>query len=257
MKFGDALRLVQGHDYIKSKYHAYLQGERNVEREIEVTTKLLSIPERDRTKSWSASGAGTCLRARQFSYLGMKGKAPDDHAMNIFLNGTYVHIRHQVVGMAAGYLTDVEVPVRHEGYNLKGTMDAVDATGALVEYKSINQNGFMQVRQFGAKPEHKHQVNSYFLATGHDYARIVYENKNTNDLLEFEVQRDPHEIDIVVSDLEDLQLATNNDMLLPMLAECTRKEGRYRWCPFASQCPKGAQIMGKSDIPHTSSSASA
>lgn len=264
MKFGEAMRLAKGDDYIRSRYNGYIAGERDVKAEQEHATRLLGIPERDRTKSWAASGAGKCLRQRQFAFLGMPGKRPDYHSLNIFLNGTWVHIRHQVVGLTAGYLRDAEVPLEHEGANLRGTADAVDDTGALVEYKSINQNGFMQVRQFGVKADHKLQVHSYMLAGDFQGARVVYENKNTNDLMEFYVERDERLIADIQDDLENLNLATENKYLLPMLEECTKKEGQYRWCPFASQCSTATErkftewkeVAGFATLP-TSSSGSA
>ena len=76
------------------------------------------------------------------------------------------------------------------------------------------------------------------LAGAYQGFRVVYENKNTNDLLEFYVERDEGEIQHVVDDLEKLNTATENLTLIPMLTECTKKEGVYRWCPFASRCPK-------------------
>jgi hypothetical protein len=167
-----------------------------------------------------------------------------------------VHIRHQVSGLAAGYLRDVEVPLFNKHYNLVGTMDAVDTSGLPVEYKSINQNGFMGVRQFGVKADHMQQIHSYMLAGDYPAARVVYENKNTNDLLEFLVERDERLITDIKDDLDNLNLATHNGYLLPMLEECTRKEGQYRWCPFASQCPQAAASLEMLDIPATSSSES-
>jgi hypothetical protein len=238
MKLGEAMRIAKTMDWIRPRYAAYLAGPRNVKAERNHMHRLLGIPERDRTQSWAASGAGKCLRSRQFAYLGMDAKAPDEHGLNIFLNGTYVHLRHQVVGLSAGYLRDAEVPVALPELNLVGTMDALDIKGIPVEYKSINQNGFGEVRSFGVKREHRHQIHSYMLASGTDAFRVVYENKNTNDLLEFFVERDEDEIATVLGDLEALNMATNNRALLPMLEECTRKEGAYRWCPFASSCPK-------------------
>lgn len=257
MKFGEAMRMAKGEDWIKPRYHKYITGERDIEGEQRHAKHLLAIPNRDRTKSWSASAAGTCLRARQFAYLGLPGKPPDEHAMEIFLNGTWVHLRHQVVGLTAGYLVAAEVPLINTDLNLRGTMDAIDLTGSVVEYKSINQNGFGTVRQFGPKDEHKLQVHSYMLAGDFEQARIIYENKNTNDIKEFLVPRDENLILDVRSDLEELNLATENGTLLPILPECHRKEGRYRWCPFASQCLeiRGFQeVLEKSAIPATSSS---
>lgn len=262
MKFGDAMRLAQSTDWIKPRYHDYLNGPRDVAGEEYWMRKLLVRPERDRTNSWAASGAGHCLRQRQFAFLGLSRKKPDDHAMNIFLNGTWVHMRHQVVGLTAGYLREAEVSLKNTEHNLVGTMDAIDTTGTPVEYKSINANGYAAVRAFGVKAEHNEQIHSYMLAGGFDAARVVYENKNTNDILEFHVERDSMVIAKVEEDLNFLNTATAAGVLLPILPECHKKEGQYRWCPYASQCLTASpennwrDMSEKSDTPATSSSAS-
>ena len=258
MRLGEAFRLATSTDWIRPRYAKYLAGPRNVDAERYHADNLLALPERDRTKSWAASGAGKCLRARQFSFLGMVGKPPDEHGLNIFLNGTWVHLRHQVVGLSAGYLEDAEVPVRHRLYNLVGTMDAVDTTGTPVEYKSINQNGYGEVRSFGVRPDHRHQIHSYMLASDADAFRVVYENKNTNDILEFHVEKNNDEIDRVIKDLDTLNTYTDDKSLYTMLDECKRKEGVYRWCPYASKCPTAnfQELLAKSVTHRTSSSVS-
>jgi hypothetical protein len=249
MKFGDAMRIAQSTDWIKPRYYEYLKGKRDVAGEQMVTEALLGVPERDRTKSWAASGAGKCLRQRQFSFLGLKGKSPDEHSLNIFLNGTWVHMRHQVVGTVAGYLQAVEEPLVNTELNLRGTMDAVDSTGIPVEYKSINQHGYATVRAFGPKADHNEQLHSYMLAGGFEAGRVVYENKNTNDILEFFVKKDPEKIGKIYRELDSLNKATGAKTLLPMLAECTKKEGQYRWCPFASQCLTASQQLSWMESP--------
>lgn len=262
MRFGDAMRMATSEDWIKPRYYEYLARRRDVPAEQKFALSLLGLPERDRTNSWAASGAGKCLRQRQFGYLGLSQRKPEQHSLNIFLNGTWTHIRHQVVGLAASYLRQVEVPLVNKKLNLRGTMDAIDITGIPVEYKSINQNGFMGVRQFGPRSDHLAQIHSYMYAGGFSSARMVYENKNTNDLLEFHVQRSDEQTEQVLGDLDMLNAATGAGVLLPMLDECTRKEGQYRWCPYASQCPMaGPEVFStenleRSDTRPTSSSES-
>lgn len=251
------MRLAQGTDWIKPRYNEYLKGNRDAQLEKMYAGMLLDIPERDRTRSWSASGAGTCLRARQFAFMGLPGTPPDEHALNIFLNGHWVHMRHQVVGLVASYLRHVEVPLSLEAHRMRGTADAIDMTDSVVEYKSINMNGYMQVRQFGPKEDHKQQVHAYMLAGEYKQARIIYENKNTNDIVEFLVPRDPDYIDRVKDDLNSLNTAQDKEVLLPIKPECMKKEGAYRWCPFASRCLKirdFREALEKSATPVTSSS---
>lgn len=240
MKFGEAMRIAQGTDWVIPRYYKYLQGRRDRDVEAMHTAVLLTRGERDRTRSFSASGAGGCLRARIFAWLDAPAKKHSEDTMAIFLNGHWVHMRHQVVGLSAGYLIAAEVPVYREDLNLVGTMDALAVDDVPVEYKSINQNGYSRVASYGVEDAHLEQTHSYMLAGGYDAFRVVYENKNTNTLKEFHVKRDESLIAKVTSDLERLNESIRDKKLPPMLDECKEKTGRYRYCPFASVCRKAS-----------------
>lgn len=256
MKFGEAMRIAKGTDWIIPRYYEYLMGRRDHQAEVMHTSTLLARPERDRTRSFSASGAGGCLRARIFSWLDAPAKKHSEDTMAIFLNGHWVHMRHQVVGLSAGYLKAAEISVTNEDFNLVGTMDALAVDGVPVEYKSINQNGYSRVTSFGVDTAHLEQTHSYMLAGGYDSFRVVYENKNTNYLKEFKVDRDEDIITKVKADLIQLNESIHEEKLPPMLEECIEKTGRYRYCPFASVCPKAnfKELKERLDTRATSSS---
>lgn len=219
----------------------------------------MARPERDRTRSWAASGAGKCLRSRQFAWLGAPAKPVEDTTLAIFENGHWVHRRHQAIGMAAGYLNDVEIPVVSVKHNLIGTMDAQGSDETPIEYKSINEKGFMDISSFGPDEFHVEQMHSYMLAGDFEFFRILYENKNRNTMKEFLVVRDESIITKVETDLEKLNESMSNQILQPILPECLRKEGRYRYCPFASICHNASYpaLKERLDIRATSSSAAA
>lgn len=235
MKLARAASIVQGTNWVINQYYDYIQ-KRNLNAERAAIATIMDRPARIRTGSWSASSAGTCGRARQFVYLGFKKKRVDDKTMNIFANGDYVHIRHQAFGMVAGYVTAAEVSVTYPMLNLTGTMDGLLSNEAIGEWKSINTYGFGQVQSFGARADHVRQVHAYMLATDRESAHIVYEDKNTNNLKEIVVQRDPAIIQEVVKELVELNQATAEKRLLPMLPECRQFKGQYNWCPFAPIC---------------------
>lgn len=256
MKFGEAMRIAQGTDWVIPRYYKYIQGKRDLDAEAMHTAVLLTRPERDRTRSFSASGAGGCLRARIFSWLDAPAKKHSEDTMAIFLNGHWVHMRHQVVGLSAGYLISAEVPVYRPDLNLVGTMDALAVDDIPVEYKSINQNGYSRVASYGVDENHLEQTHSYMLAGDYDSFRVVYENKNTNYLKEFKVHRDESIITKVRTDLIQLNESIHDETLPPMLDECKEKKGRYRYCPFASVCPTARfqELKERLDTRVTSSS---
>ncbi len=235
MKFGQAARMVRGENWLLSQYEAYTQN-RDLNKEREAISELLSRPYRKRTESWSGSGANTCLRQRQLTYLGFPKARPDDKTMNIFANGDYVHIRHQAFGLAAGYIAAAEVSVTLPDYNMLGTMDGILANGCGLEIKSINSYGFSEVSTYGPKMDHRYQVQAYMLASGLEAFHFLYEDKNTNVCREFLERKDVMLQDHVKRDLEKLQKSTETHKLEPMLKECRNGEGKFRWCPFAEIC---------------------
>lgn len=257
MKLGQALKVAKGDWYIVPRYNTWVSSHRDVEKERDVLVQIMTRPKRVRTGTFSASGAGQCLRRRQLAYLGYPQLKPNPQTMNIFANGDYMHLRHQVAGLMEGYLTGAEVSVSNEEYGLTGTMDGVLDDDGIFEGKSINDRGFTEVNMYGVKTEHREQVHSYFIASGKSHARVLYENKNTQELKEFLVERDERVIAKVVGDLEFLRDATEAKALLPMQGECVEGKGAYRSCPFRDVCPLAKFASPRRSIRVTPSSPSA
>lgn len=237
MKLGSIVKVSKGDWYIIPRYNEWVTGHRSVEKERDVLVDIMTRPKRIREGSFSASGAGQCLRRRQLAYLGYKQIKPNEQTMNIFANGDYVHLRHQVAGLMDGYLLGAEVSVAQEHYHLTGTMDGVVDDESVGEYKSINSRGFATVTAYGPKEEHEEQTHSYMLASGRDKTRIVYENKDTQELKEFLVQQKPEVTAKVIKDLEILNEARVNQELLPMQEDCAAGKGAIKSCPYRTVCP--------------------
>lgn len=236
MKLGQAARFAKGEDWIISRYEEWLAHGRDMRAERDALHRILSRPERIRTGTFSASGASTCLRKRQFEYLGIDKKPFSKETQNILANGDYVHLRHQVAGLVGGYLDDVEVSLRKDELKLTGTADGVTTDKEFVEYKSIHANGFDSVSTFGVREDHEYQVNSYLYLGDYESALVVYENKNTQRLKEYRVYRDEQKIRRIVEDLEVLNEYTNDRKLVPVKSACASRTGAYKTCPFAPLC---------------------
>jgi hypothetical protein len=237
MKLGSIVKVSKGDWYIIPRYNEWVIGHRNLEKERDTLVDIMTRPKRVREGSFSASGAGQCLRRRQLAYLGYKQIRPNEQTMNIFANGDYVHLRHQVAGLMDGYLTGAEVSVTQEHYHLTGTMDGIVDDESVGEYKSINSRGFASVTAYGVKPDHLEQTHSYMLASGRRMTRVVYENKDTQELKEFLVHEDPEITAKVIRDLEILNEARIDQELLPMQEDCAEGKGAIKSCPYAKVCP--------------------
>ena len=209
MKLGERIKIVRGENWVISRYEEYLL-DRKPDAEHVALIQLTSRPQRSRVGHWSASSTGTCMRAQQFTFLGMPQRDHKETLLNVFAGGEYMH--------------------------LKGTMDAVLSSGEGLELKSINTWGFGNVCSFGPKPAHRLQVHAYMLATGMESFRVLYEDKNTNLMKEFIVPREEKLIREISEDLEKLAEYSAQRRLVPMLQECKNETGRFISCPYAPIC---------------------
>ena len=129
---------------------------------------LLSLNEEDNDRAVNVnapSQIGKCLRQRFYARTGATrdSNAIDARTRRIFDNGTKTHERLQQYLAEQGMLLMDEIPVLNEYYNIQGHTDGLIALSkvekAILEIKSINSNGFSQLKT--AKEEHVQQGLSY------------------------------------------------------------------------------------------------
>lgn len=236
MKLGERIKLARGENWLISRYEEWLLADHDPEAEAAIAQEIISRPERDRTQGWSASSAGRCEREQLFRAIGAPFGGFKVGVHNIFQNGHYVHLRHQVAGLRMGYLSEVEVPVRLDEYNVRGTMDGICSDGGGAEFKSINDYGFRGVRQFGPLDEHLLQVDAYMVASGIPFFRILYENKNDNTMKEFMVERNEKRFEKNKEAWLSMSKHLEEKTMPRVLDECMNFKGRYLQCPYASVC---------------------
>lgn len=261
VKLADVAKSQRGEYWVTSRYYEFIQNQRNIEAERDALQTIMTRPPRVRINTFSASGAGRCLRERQLAFMGIKRMPNDEKSANIFANGDYVHLRYQVAGLVGGWLEQAEVPAFLPEYQLSGTLDGMLINGHGLEVKSINDRGFTEIATFGPKHDHLFQTHSYMLAKQLDTFHIVYENKNTNQVKEFLIHRDEKLIDQIVRELEELNSATAAGVLLPMQPNCVLQTGsQYSWCQYRKSCPSAkfaSAAQRKSPIRVVSSTPSA
>lgn len=196
---------------------------------------------RYRQQSFRSSGQGSCRRKRVFAFIGMQPLPDNDTARTVFLHtGSFMHLKWQMAGLTAGWLTQAEVPAYNPVLNLTGTMDGLVYDGSLFEFKSINHRGFGWVMKEGPKPDHLMQTTAYeALDPEIEATSVVYEDKDTGEWREFRSPRDPQRMGEFVRELEDLNRHITSQQLPPILPDCSTQEGRvYRQCPFRDRCLK-------------------
>ena len=225
-----------------------LEGSKVSKQAAKTAQKILSGElgsARTREPLYRASSLGYCLRRQVFSRIATKAglvkKEPQDGKLaNIFLTGNFLHLKWQMAGLSAGYMSDVEVPVDRPEMGYGGTMDARLFDGSGFEYKSINSRGYAMVtdrRQ--PTDQHLRQVHAYMILAEIDEFSVVYEDKNTQEWKEFRVGRDIQTEDSVRQEMRLLTDAYLQKRLPEVLPDCVKKIGNeYRNCPFREVCLK-------------------
>ena len=244
MKFGELIRHSQPDLIISRRHDAWMEENSNPTYNSVALNHAhsefvkQSVP-RDRRGTYSASSLNSCARRQQFTFIGLPELPPSPKTAAIFQNGTFMHIRWQMAGLTEGWLKEAEVPLPENYLHLAGTMDGIAYEGSVVEFKSINSNGFGRVSTFGPKEDHIAQAGTYVAASGAERATFIYEDKNTQEYREFVVSRSEMPIKDIEARAEALWLDTEQKTLAEPLDKCLAGEGyQYTGCPFRDRCLK-------------------
>jgi hypothetical protein len=234
---------IQAHDEVVTPLHeAWLKTNFDTptysSKALDFASKQLASPGRVRTGSYSASSLGGCKRQQQLTWLGYPKTPLRPRQIEVARNGTYMHLRWQMAGISAGWLSQPEVAIPKNAYGLRGTMDGILTSGEGLELKSANSHAYAGIRSFGIKHEHDFQIHTYMLATGIETFCMIYENKDNQEWHEIVRHRD-EKIITAVKDTADLLLELEErEQLYPMIEQCEHEEGwRYDWCEYRKVCP--------------------
>jgi hypothetical protein len=201
-------------------------------------------PQRDRSGSFSASSAGYCMRRQELAYLGVpKVMIDSPRGVRIYQNGTYFHLRTQVALLSAGIVSDIEYTVKRGPY--RGTLDGIGVarrgvySGLRFTAELKGRMSFSYASQERSEtPDAKtrEQVARQMFLTGYEVSSVFNENKDTQETLEFVIERNEEEVKDAKNQLDELTRAIEKQELHPMLRECVKmnKTGEYFKCPFGT-----------------------
>jgi hypothetical protein len=168
----------------------------------------------------------------------MPGLYPADSALqNLFNDGTWRHIRHEMMGMIGGWFTGVEVKAELPQYNLATSLDG-ENTDEGWGFELKGTSNFSRIMEYDIPHGHMLQMHTAMLAR--DLERMVYlaEDKRTQQWKEIIIQRDPTLIREVKDELNRATDAIEDQRLPPVLPACRIKRGdEYNTCPFRRFCP--------------------
>jgi len=150
-------------------------------------------------KTFSPSGVGqyqgSCPRYWYVAFNGAEFEYKNTPlSVAIMANGTAAHDRLQTAFEKAGVLSEKELPVEISDPPVFGYADAIfeiDGEKIVAEFKTTNQEAF-EFRKLSQQPAeaHKLQILLYLKATGNKRGAVIYENRNTLQLLVIPVELD-------------------------------------------------------------------
>lgn len=229
--------------------------------------------QRPKVENFYPSSVGVCSRAIVYSMIGYPKKIPDERALLIFENGHSFHNRMEKIFRDAGVLIADELPIKNAELKISGRSDAIirdpeyvakdgestitllgfngealyegvrDAV-IIVELKSINDNGFSN-RLSKPKPEHVRQLQLYMHLTGLKRGILLYENKNNQNLKEFEVPYDADIASEVINKIKNVHTHVENKTLPDK--EYERSSFECRYCDYKEICWPNNRVSNSLD----------
>lgn len=140
-------------------------------------------------------GNATCARYWKLAFDGADFvETTDAMGIAIMSNGTYGHQRIEQVFEDAGILVDKEVEIKLQDPPIRGYMDVVinwHGQQIVGEIKTTRQEAFFH-RLWGNKPSTNNlfQILIYMKATNTPVGFLLYENKNTQEILILPIEMD-------------------------------------------------------------------
>lgn len=195
--------------------------------------------------------AGKCPRAVYFAMKGYPKKAKEGRALRIFDRGDIIHQRIMSVLFAIPEVrvvaSEIDIPAKELFHGRADAIISIDGKLYVVEIKS---SGDFKFRKLEAPEDaHKKQIQLYMHYFKVPNGIVIYENKNTQEMKEFEEAYDPKLCKKIISEFEELRYQIENEIMPPIplnLKEqrdaAERGEGGFPWeceyCDFREECDK-------------------
>lgn len=206
-------------------------------------------------KRLSPSVIGGCERAAAFQFVGIRGaKKIDPRSELIFDNGDWMHRRfqamfedmEQVLGRDRIRVLGIEERVLYPKLYITGYLDIavkIRIGGKwktiIIDFKTINSRGYALLENSHQPVEsHVRQITTYAVARGKkfDFLCVMYENKDTNEVLPLMFKYDPIVWAQVEGWCERVLSALENEKLPAKHPNCKHGNFDYEKCPHRDLC---------------------
>lgn len=184
-----------------------------------------------------------CLRKQQLSFLGWPKEQESTFALNRMENGSWGHLAWQALGLASGFLFDIEVMYEVPQWHVSGPMDGLCADGAGFELKTTNPRTFDSVvKSHEPKEDHLFQITTAMVAKGLSLYRVVYVNREDGAWVEIEAPLRTDYVDTLAQRMSTVLAANDERRLLPMYhhsatSSCVARKGpKHKNCDWRTVC---------------------
>lgn len=202
-------------------------------------------------KHFYITDAGKCHRAVYFSMKGYSRKEKEARVLRIFDRGDLIHQR--ILSTFFGIpeirviASEIDITAKELFHGRADAIISVNNHLYVVDIKSSSDFKFQKLES--PEEPHQKQIQLYMHYFKVPKGILLYENKNTQDLKEFEVMYDPKLCQQILSEFETLKYQVDNEIIPPIPAGFSQKreaflkgEGRFPWeceyCDFRGECDK-------------------
>ena len=193
---------------------------------------------------FSPSQAHLCPRALYYYMLGYDQDPIPSQNLRRMGIGTVFHEFIEKKLVETGMMVSSEQEVTYEEPAIRGFYDAIikrptDDKHLLLELKSMAEPKYKGWRETLPKHDHLMQWNLYSLMTGIDEGIIFYINKNTQEYIICETERNQSIIDNTLEKFRLVKEYLDKDEQFPYQADW-----KHDWCNYQVTCEKDYFIQG-------------
>lgn len=206
---------------------------------IELIDKYYQDKRKDRAQEhFYISDAGKCPRAIYFSMKGYPKKEKEPRILRIFDRGDIIHQRLMAnfwsIPEIRVVASEIDIPSKELFHGRADVIISVNDKLYVVDMKSSSDFKFQKLTE-PEKP-HQYQVQLYMHYFKIEQGILLYENKNTQALKEFELKYDADLCKKIINDFKTLKYQIENEILPPKPQNLEAWECEY--CDFKEECDK-------------------
>lgn len=195
--------------------------------------------------------AGKCPRAIYFSMKGYPRKEKEARILRVFDRGDMIHQKLMAVLFGIPKIrvvaSEIDIPSKALFHGRADAIISINNKLYVVDIKSSSDYKFQKLKE--PEEAHRKQIQLYMHYFKIPQGILLYENKNTQELKEFEEKYDKELCEKIIKDFELLKYQIENDILPPIPADLKREreafyrgEGGFPWqceyCDFREECER-------------------